>query len=50
MVDNGVGVSEITSYKIKKIDLDYFTEEQKMIKKLYQPHVSARTITTNQLI
>ena len=27
MVDNGVGVSEITSYKIKKIDLDYFTEE-----------------------
>jgi restriction system protein len=27
MVDNGVGVSEVTSYKIKKIDLDYFTEE-----------------------
>jgi len=27
MVDNEVGVSEITSYKIKKIDLDYFTEE-----------------------
>jgi restriction endonuclease Mrr len=27
MVDNGVGVSEITSYKIKKVDLDYFTEE-----------------------
>ena len=27
MVDNGVGVSEITSYKIKKIDLDYFSEE-----------------------
>jgi len=27
MVDNGVGVSEINSYKIKKIDLDYFTEE-----------------------
>jgi len=27
MIDNGVGVSEITSYKIKKIDLDYFTEE-----------------------
>jgi len=27
MVDNGVGVSEITSYKMKRIDLDYFTEE-----------------------
>jgi restriction system protein len=27
MVDNGVGVSEVTSYKIKKIDLDYFSEE-----------------------
>lgn len=27
MVDNGVGVSEITSYEIKKIDIDYFTEE-----------------------
>jgi len=27
MIDNGVGVSEIASYKIKKVDLDYFTEE-----------------------
>ena len=27
MIDNGVGVSEITSYSIKRIDLDYFIEE-----------------------
>jgi len=27
MVENGIGVSETASYKINKIDLDYFTEE-----------------------
>ena len=27
MVENGIGVSETTSYSINKIDLDYFTEE-----------------------
>jgi len=27
MVENGIGVSEVASYKINKIDLDYFTEE-----------------------
>ncbi|KUK86464.1 MAG: Mrr restriction system protein [candidate division TA06 bacterium 34_109] len=28
MVENNIGVSEIASYNIKKIDLDYFIEEQ----------------------
>jgi restriction system protein len=27
MVENGIGVSEVASYSINKIDLDYFTEE-----------------------
>ena len=27
MIEYNVGVSEITSYSIKKLDLDYFTEE-----------------------
>ena len=27
MIENGIGVSEATSYKINRIDLDYFTEE-----------------------
>ncbi len=27
MIENGIGVSETASYKINKIDLDYFTEE-----------------------
>jgi restriction system protein len=27
MVENNIGVSEVTSYSIKKIDLDYFIEE-----------------------
>jgi len=27
MIENGIGVSEAASYKINKIDLDYFTEE-----------------------
>lgn len=27
MIENGIGVSETASYSIKKIDLDYFTEE-----------------------
>jgi restriction system protein len=27
MIENGIGVSEIASYSIKKIDLDYFIEE-----------------------
>jgi len=27
MLENGIGVSEIASYKINKIDLDYFAEE-----------------------
>jgi len=27
MIEHDVGVSEVTSYKIKKIDLDYFAEE-----------------------
>ncbi len=26
MIDYGVGVSRVTSYEIKKIDQDYFTE------------------------
>jgi len=27
MIDHGVGVTEITSYSIKRVDTDYFTEE-----------------------
>jgi restriction endonuclease Mrr len=27
IVENGIGVSEVASYRINKIDLDYFTEE-----------------------
>ena len=27
MIENGIGVSETASYKVNKIDLDYFTEE-----------------------
>ncbi len=27
MIENGIGVSEVASYKINKINLDYFTEE-----------------------
>ena len=27
MIDNNIGVSEVTSYSIKKLDLDYFIEE-----------------------
>ena len=27
MIDHNVGVSEIASYSVKKIDLDYFEEE-----------------------
>ena len=28
MIDHNVGVSTITTYELKKIDTDYFTEEQ----------------------
>jgi restriction system protein len=28
MVDHGLGVTAVASYEIKKIDTDYFTEEQ----------------------
>ena len=27
MIDHGVGVAEVASYTIKKMDLDYFGEE-----------------------
>ena len=27
MIDNDVGVTKVTSYDVKKVDLDYFTEE-----------------------
>jgi len=27
MIDNDVGVSPVAKYEVKKIDLDYFTDE-----------------------
>ncbi len=27
MIDHGIGVAEVTTYSVKKIDLDYFGEE-----------------------
>jgi len=27
MIDHDVGVSEVSSYRIKKIDMDYFIDE-----------------------
>jgi len=27
MIENGIGVSEIASYRINRIDIDYFTED-----------------------
>ena len=28
MIDNNVGVAEMVNYSVKRIDLDYFDEEQ----------------------
>ena len=28
MIDHGVGVSEVTNYVVKRVDLDYFSEEE----------------------
>ena len=27
MIDNDIGVSKVTSYEIKKVDSDYFSDE-----------------------
>lgn len=27
MIDHGIGVAEVASYTVKKVDLDYFSEE-----------------------
>jgi len=27
MIDNNIGVSPVSSYEVKRIDLDYFSEE-----------------------
>jgi len=28
MIDHGIGVADVASYMIKRVDLDYFDEEQ----------------------